>query len=132
MRRFRACLPSELNPSIDRLELYPHLAENSLTTAIPGSSAAGEQPKFLAKRPGDSRDVMVKFSPAMQIDREFVPPLPSIEDAALWPSAWQAAQKFWQKAAAHRRISADFRKIAAANVTKVASMAKVAALLPRR
>ena len=45
---------------------YPEFANESLTHGEPGSSAAGEQPKFLAVRAEDDRQipVLVKYSPA--------------------------------------------------------------------
>ena len=42
---------------------YPLLAERTLAGELPGSSAAGEQPKFTAWREGTGH-VLVKFSPA--------------------------------------------------------------------
>lgn len=49
----------------DREKVYPKIAELVLHTGIPGSSAAGEQPKFLSVRETatGSLPVMVKFSP---------------------------------------------------------------------
>lgn len=42
---------------------YPRLAEDALAGGPPGSSAAGEQPKFLAWRGAEPSAVLVKFSP---------------------------------------------------------------------
>lgn len=52
-------------PDNDRAAIYPQLAERVLAHGIPGSSAAGEQPKFLAARATDrgQTPVLVKFSP---------------------------------------------------------------------
>lgn len=49
----------------DREKKYPEIARLVLSKGIPGSSAAGEQPKFLAIREtkGGLRPVIVKFSP---------------------------------------------------------------------
>jgi len=46
---------------------YPRLASDVLAGGLPGSSAAGEQPKFLADRVDDGvhRAVLVKWSPPM-------------------------------------------------------------------
>ena len=53
-----------------RSERYPRLADDVMGLGVPGSSAAGEQPKFLATRVGgDERlRVLVKFSPRI-VDR---------------------------------------------------------------
>lgn len=54
----------------DRAGAYVELASDVLTAQIPGSSAAGEQPKFLATVVGGAdrarRPVLVKFSPPVQ------------------------------------------------------------------
>jgi hypothetical protein len=52
-------------PLGDRGERYPALAADMVAAGIPGSSAAGEQPKFLATRLDDGAavPVLVKFSP---------------------------------------------------------------------
>jgi hypothetical protein len=49
----------------DRLEVYPRLVEAALKGDPPGSSAAGEQPKFaaLVEDSDELRHVLVKFSP---------------------------------------------------------------------
>ncbi len=47
---------------IDRSD-YPRLAGEALAMGAPGSSAGGEQPKFVAIRAPDSVPVLVKFSP---------------------------------------------------------------------
>ncbi|GAA4033362.1 hypothetical protein GCM10022212_35650 [Actimicrobium antarcticum] len=54
----------------DRLRRYPELAGKALAGDVAGSSAGGEQPKFLATISGDaadrpSRHVIVKFSAAI-------------------------------------------------------------------
>ncbi len=52
-------------PVRDRETLYPRLAQEILSYGVPGSSAGGEQPKFLAVRQNESNTtpVLVKFSP---------------------------------------------------------------------
>lgn len=45
-----------------RKYVYPEMARNVMTAGVPGSSAAGEQPKFLATRASDMQAVLVKFS----------------------------------------------------------------------
>lgn len=52
-------------PIVDRTMRYPELAERALDDALPGSSAAGEQPKFLAFVE-DVGHVIVKYSPATE------------------------------------------------------------------
>lgn len=49
----------------ERIEKYPGFVESSLEGDPPGSSAAGEQPKFaaLVEENGELRHVLVKFSP---------------------------------------------------------------------
>jgi hypothetical protein len=51
-----------------REDRYPELAEQAMALGVPGSSAAGEQPKFLATRAGggDACGVLVKFSPPLR------------------------------------------------------------------
>ena len=56
--------------STARSDRYPQLAEEVLSHGLVGSSAAGEQPKFLALRARDSTgeatmDVLTKFSPPL-------------------------------------------------------------------
>ena len=46
-----------------RAHRYPELAEDVLSFGVPGSSAAGEQPKFLVSRAPGPVPVLVKFSP---------------------------------------------------------------------
>ncbi len=45
------------------IEHFESLAEEVLVYGIPGSSAAGEHPKFLTSRPSDGKEVLVKFAP---------------------------------------------------------------------
>lgn len=54
-----------------RARTYPQLAEGILAFGSAGSSAAGEQPKFLATRDDDGRlvPVLVKFSPPLRDDK---------------------------------------------------------------
>ncbi len=58
--RLQAQLPVVVSDE-DRPARYTQLAEGVMSLGVPGSSAAGEQPKFLAARPSGS--VLVKFSP---------------------------------------------------------------------
>lgn len=51
-------------PDHSREQEYPQRAENVLAAGDAGSSAAGEQPKFLVPRSADGRAALVKFSPA--------------------------------------------------------------------
>src|SRR5262249_8471540 len=50
----------------DRSARYLELAERSLGGQPPGSSAGGEQPKFLVTRAPDEVSVLVKFSPPVR------------------------------------------------------------------
>lgn len=52
-----------LTSAAARSQEYPSLAEAAMSFGVPGSSAAGEQPKFLACRDGHA--VLVKFSPRL-------------------------------------------------------------------
>lgn len=70
MQRFvaNAMSPPDLVPAADIPMRYPELASQVLEYGVPGSSAAGEQPKFLAtvREPaGENQPVMVKFSPPL-------------------------------------------------------------------
>lgn len=49
----------------DRATIYPQLADNVLSSGDPGSSAAGEQPKFIATKGRERIEVIVKFSPSL-------------------------------------------------------------------
>jgi HipA-like C-terminal domain len=49
-----------------RRDEYPKLARAALEGAPPGSSAGGEQPKFLAHRAPGPIEVLVKFSPPVE------------------------------------------------------------------
>ncbi len=53
--------------SDDRAHTYGLLAQQAMTSGVPGSSAAGEQPKFLAIRHDEDGEfpVLVKFSPPL-------------------------------------------------------------------
>ncbi len=57
--------PREAITIKDCLEEYPRLVESALEGDPPGSSAAGEQPKFaaLVEENGELRHVLIKFSP---------------------------------------------------------------------
>lgn len=47
----------------ERMRRYPSMADDVLGTGQAGSSAAGEQPKFLVARSQNGRAALVKFSP---------------------------------------------------------------------
>jgi hypothetical protein len=55
----------EVVAELERDKRYPELARMVMALGVPGSSAAGEQPKFLATKLSGSttRQVLVKFSP---------------------------------------------------------------------
>jgi len=57
--------PQNVVQAAERGSRYPRIAVALLTFGVPGSSAAGEQPKFLATRDDGDRQtpVLVKFSP---------------------------------------------------------------------
>jgi len=59
--------PPDVIPHEIRMERYPELAEQVMSAGIPGSSAAGEHPKFLVLRKDRERftRVLVKFSPPL-------------------------------------------------------------------
>ena len=56
--------PEPAVPRRARAKHYPELATSVLQLGVPGSSAGGEQPKFLARR-DNTVPVLVKFSPPM-------------------------------------------------------------------
>ena len=55
--------PPDLVPAGQRQNQYPLLASDVMNQGVPGSSAGGEQPKFLASRTPGPVPVLVKFSP---------------------------------------------------------------------
>jgi hypothetical protein len=55
--------PPDLVPAARRESEYPVLASDVMSLGVAGSSAAGEQPKFLASRTPGPVPVLVKFSP---------------------------------------------------------------------
>ncbi len=55
--------PADVVTDADRLAAYPRLADNLLAAGTPGSSAGGEQPKFLIMRAPAGTAALVKFSP---------------------------------------------------------------------
>jgi hypothetical protein len=57
-----ASLPAPLGER-ERAEHYARAAEDVLSAGVPGSSAGGEQPKFLITRAG-GQQLLVKFAPA--------------------------------------------------------------------
>lgn len=61
---FLTDLPGQAIDDQDLPEAYPRLAEAASRGALPGSSAGGEQPKFIAyvQGPSGPRHVLVKFS----------------------------------------------------------------------
>jgi len=59
-----ASVPDLVRPG-ERARKYPELAAGSLATT-PGSSAGGEQPKFLVSRPQGQLPLLVKFSAPMR------------------------------------------------------------------
>ena len=64
----QARAPANTVASRDRATRYPEIAAAVLSFGAPGSSAAGEQPKFLATRQDDGGGLtpaLVKFSPPM-------------------------------------------------------------------
>ncbi len=64
LQRLLSLRPDEVGDH-DRPIRYARFAESVMNLGVPGSSAAGEQPKFLAHRVtgGARRSVLVKFSP---------------------------------------------------------------------
>jgi hypothetical protein len=58
--------PPDIVDAADRARRYPELAEEVMSWGIPGSSAAGEQPKFLLSGTPGPRSLLVKFSPPVQ------------------------------------------------------------------
>lgn len=70
---FEEYLANILNPrdAVDegeRSSKYPLLADRMMSTGVPGTSAGGEQPKFLARRNPGATPVLVKFSPPIKDD----------------------------------------------------------------
>jgi hypothetical protein len=59
----RALAPPHVIAARDRAHRYAQLADDVLSLGVPGSSAAGEQPKFLVNRAPGPAAVLVKFSP---------------------------------------------------------------------
>ncbi|MBI4614802.1 MAG: type II toxin-antitoxin system HipA family toxin YjjJ [Planctomycetes bacterium] len=55
--------PRDVVPKDRAGELYPSMADDVMACGPPGSSAGGEQPKFLAARGPERTSVLVKFSP---------------------------------------------------------------------
>ena len=58
--------PQNPVPARTRKARYPQLSEAVLKAGAPGSSAGGEQPKFLATKVPPGSSVLVKFSPAAE------------------------------------------------------------------
>jgi hypothetical protein len=59
----QAAQPSDVVHPHERSVRYPELAEAVMSWGVPGSSAGGEQPKFLRSDPDGARALLVKFSP---------------------------------------------------------------------
>lgn len=57
--------PGDLIATEARAARYPEMAADVLGASVPGSSAAGEQPKFLATLAPGPTPVLVKFSPPL-------------------------------------------------------------------
>ncbi len=55
--------PQDMVETKARAQVYAQRAEDVLSSGAAGSSAAGEQPKFLAIRAAEKAHVLVKFSP---------------------------------------------------------------------
>lgn len=69
---FETYLKNKLTPPLpvreeDRATEYPRLADLTMSVGIPGSSAGGEQAKFLTTclSRGETKPVLIKFSPPM-------------------------------------------------------------------
>lgn len=60
----QARVPTDRIDVSEREKIYPKIADQVMEFGVPGSSAGGEQPKFLAVRAPDLIPVLVKFSPA--------------------------------------------------------------------
>jgi hypothetical protein len=60
--------PPALVPVDERIYRYPELATETLAKGDPGSSAGGEQPKFLVTRGADGCHLIVKFSPPVNTE----------------------------------------------------------------
>jgi hypothetical protein len=58
--------PTDLVKKRSRARRFPALADDVLSSGAPGSSAAGEQPKFLVTRVPGHAPVLVKFSPPVR------------------------------------------------------------------
>lgn len=59
-------VPASAIPDAERATRYPKLAQDVLKSGPAGSSAGGEQPKFLATLADGPTDVIVKFSPPVR------------------------------------------------------------------
>jgi hypothetical protein len=63
MHLVQARSASDVVDAAARTARYPELAEQVMSWGVPGSSAAGEQPKFLLSGTPGPRGLLVKFSP---------------------------------------------------------------------
>jgi hypothetical protein len=115
---------------VRRLELFGRLIGNSdmhaanLSFFTRGSRVRGLAPAYdmLPMRYAPQAGNLVKRP------LELVPPLPA--DAPVWDDASSAALEFWRRVARRAELSAEFRRIARANLDAVAAWRRVAALLP--
>ena len=85
----------------------------------------------LYPEPGDHPELMlVVFRKSGEANpEEAVHPI-SPADADIWEEARDAAEAFWDAAAAHPRISPGFQAIARENREKIAALRPLVALLP--
>ena len=63
LRKYLERLRAKPTSRTSDIEHFESLAAEVIAHGIPGSSAAGEHPKFLTRRPMDGREVLVKFAP---------------------------------------------------------------------
>jgi hypothetical protein len=66
MHLVQAANPSDVVGAEERAARYPELADNVMSWGVPGSSAGGEQPKFLLTGTPGPRALLVKFSPPVR------------------------------------------------------------------
>jgi hypothetical protein len=115
---------------VRRLELFGRLIGNTdmhggnLSFFARGSRVQGLAPAYdmLPMRYAPQAGNLVKRP------LELAPPLPA--DAPVWDDASSAALEFWRRVTRGPELSAEFRRIASANLDAVAAWRRVAALLP--
>jgi hypothetical protein len=66
------------------------------------------------------------------VPRDFLPPMPTAESSAVWGEALPLAQRFWDEAAKHAGISAEFRGLCAENREVLRTLEKVPTVIGRR